>query len=256
MHSTEPIISAPGNGDGIDHWIPWGSLGFHLSADGPDKWWDHQDSTQLFLFLCPPLSNTREIWEGRGMGASAKALTVDISLGPEGVKGPWRNYSGCLTGRTFGAGDFRRLWLYGTMAPTKLNPVLKLYAHDHILIQCDSALSQLWSQPNSDFILTLISCWSQPSSLSRSWPTLVTPPAMASPSPWTHPEYTLDMFYPSLQWALTLLPVLGCFRQQRMAGVPPATGQQTLSHRTFDGPCVSFLPSPPVHFMWSRHLLL
>lgn len=44
------------------------------------------DSTQLFLFLCPPLSNTREIWEGRGMGARAKALTVDMSLGPEGVK--------------------------------------------------------------------------------------------------------------------------------------------------------------------------
>lgn len=25
MHNTEPIISAPGNGDGIDHCIPWGT---------------------------------------------------------------------------------------------------------------------------------------------------------------------------------------------------------------------------------------
>lgn len=53
------------------------------------------------------------------------------------------------------------------------------------------------------------------------------------------------MFYPSLQWALTLLPVLGYFRQQRMAGVPPATGQQTLSHRTvLMGHVSPFFPHP------------
>lgn len=45
-HNTEPIISAPGNGDGIDHWIPQGTLQlqcprlyqYHPSADGQDKW--------------------------------------------------------------------------------------------------------------------------------------------------------------------------------------------------------------------------
>lgn len=45
MHNAEPIISAPGNGDGIDCWIPQGDPSesvpmppqHHPSADGQDK---------------------------------------------------------------------------------------------------------------------------------------------------------------------------------------------------------------------------
>lgn len=43
-HNMEPIISALGNGDGIDHWVPRGALSFRadastltITADWQDK---------------------------------------------------------------------------------------------------------------------------------------------------------------------------------------------------------------------------
>ena len=86
MHSTEPIICSR----------KWG---WHRPLDSLGKpglpsicRWARQvvrspGFNSAVFILCSPLSNACEIREGRGMGARAKTLMADMSLGPEGVRG-------------------------------------------------------------------------------------------------------------------------------------------------------------------------
>lgn len=92
MHNTEPIISAPGNGDGIDHWMPQGNPEpqclclpriIHLQmgkTTGYISW--IQVSCFYSCALPRGKADARERWEGRRDRSRSKHSKVGMSPGP------------------------------------------------------------------------------------------------------------------------------------------------------------------------------
>lgn len=128
----------------------------------------------------------------------------------------------------------------GPWLQTKLNPVLR----NSMLMTIFSFSVTLPYLTSHNLTLASVALISViPTSTSQIWPPGDSTMQLHHLAPGTHLSH-LTILQLQLSECLTLLPVLGCFRQQRMAGSLLQLATDSQSQGLFDGPCVPFLPSP------------